>query len=128
MRMSDAGAVVAVALPSSSPDFDFDFNLEDPPDLVFELVLASFGAALEAASDSSGDSARSNFNCNFLSRRKPCFHPSIRWRACWATSSFPPKSKTKKEYAMRLVLAGATRDVKSHHRPRVSCSCAKVRN
>ena len=24
----------------------------------------------------------------FLSRRNPCFHPSIRWRACWATSSF----------------------------------------
>src|SRR5579864_4922821 len=98
MRISDAGDESDAASGSAvRADFDFAFDEDFALELPLE-VLEEVSAAAAACFSSS--SLRSIFSWSFLSSRNPCFQPSMRWRACWAASSLPPKSKTKNEYAM----------------------------
>ena len=98
----------------SPPDFDFAAGLAFP----LAAGFAVLGGAAAAASFFPSGSLRSNLTWSFLSRRNPCFHPSIRCRACWAASSLAPKSKIKKECAMPCILAGDAPCVKTVRLPK----------
>ena len=106
------GSPVVESLCESESRLDFDL----PPDLAFPFA-AGFAVAVEDSigveSDFASGSLRSNLTWSFLSSRNPCFHASIRCRACWAASSLPSKSKIKKECAMPRILAGDALYVKT---------------
>ena len=88
MRSFELGSVAA-----SSLSADFFFLADD----------LDSAASPSLADPASSGATRSNLRRILLPRRKACFKASNLWRAFWAADSSEPKSKSKNEWAMRIV-------------------------